>query len=100
MKTCTKCKVEKEDTEFTKPHSKCKVCRALFNREHREESRPREKKYKQTTGRLAHNASVARYKKTEKGKITAAKCNKKYRQKPEVIERLRAYEKARPPRKR
>jgi hypothetical protein len=59
LKTCTKCKVEQEDTAFTKNSYRCRKCTSI---------------------------SQSKYQKSEKGKATL----KRYRQKPEVAERLNA----------
>ena len=87
MKTCIKCEVSKEVSEFYK-HSqmadghlgKCKVCCKSDRKKNREAKRDYYLNYDRNRPNKQERAEkVALYRKTEKGKKTQAVCTKNYR---------------------
>ena len=51
MKTCTKCKEERDETEFQEKKSKCKICtneyHRIYRKKNREKNRKKEKNEKE-----------------------------------------------------
>lgn len=58
MKTCNKCGVEKEDSEFPPQKRDCKKCRALYMKEYRKENADRLKSNRES--KKEHKYEAAR----------------------------------------
>lgn len=86
MKTCKKCSVEKTEDDFYKGDSKCKECRKEMVRLNRESKIEYYREYDKK--RFKEDPRVRerhiRYQKTEEGKISVLKSQRKYIEKNPV----------------
>jgi hypothetical protein len=86
MKTCSRCKTEKDDAEFYKGSCYCKPCAKIISHENYERNKEKilaqQKVYKQTDGQEMQATANKKYQQTLKGKEAAKRGTKKYRQTP------------------
>jgi hypothetical protein len=82
MRTCSRCKTEKDDAEFYKGSCYCKLCAKTISHENYERNKEKilaqQKVYKQTDGKEMQAAANKRYQQSEKGKEAVKRGNDKY----------------------
>jgi hypothetical protein len=103
MKTCSRCKTEKDDAEFHNGACYCKPCAKIISHENYERNKEKilaqQKVYKQTDGKEMQASANKKYQQTEKGKESVKRGVTKYRNTPHgrlatrVADRNRRYEK-------
>jgi len=89
LKTCTKCGIEKEDTEFTKAFG-CKSCQKEYHKKHYELNKERillqQKGYRKTPkGKHVQKIATKKYQQTPAGKLCQKIANERYNQKYEKL---------------
>ena len=88
-KVCSKCKEEKELTEFYKhKKSPCKVCRLLYNKEYRQNNKEKRREYRKEYDEK-NKEKIKEYYQNNKERLN--KRIKEYRQNNIVKERLKEY---------
>lgn len=95
MKTCSKCKVEKPLTDFSKDRGNkkdganywCKSCWRLYGQENQAKIRRRKKCYYQEN-RIKFLHKQKKYKQSDKGKATGKRSRQKYPERCKAVQAL------------